>query len=124
MPWTSAKWCACFAIIGRCSQMRICGAEVAIGLNSPRYSTGASGFMSHMSMWEEPPQRKKRMVDFAGFFRGGGIAAAPNAERPKLSPAKPTVDAARNVRRLIIGENRGGGMGIVLLFRVAIALND
>ena len=77
-----------------------------MGLNSPRYSRGASGFMSHMSMCDEPPQRKNRIVDFAGCLRGAAIDV-PNAERPKLNPASPIDDAAMNARRLMLGENSG-----------------
>ena len=41
------------------------GAEVAIGENGPRYSSGALGFMSHVSRCDAPPQRKNRIVDLA-----------------------------------------------------------
>ena len=37
--------------------MSMPGTLVLIGLNSPRYSTGASGFRSYMSMWLGPPFR-------------------------------------------------------------------
>ena len=37
------------------------GAVVLMGRNGPRYSIGASGFISHISMCEEPPQRKNRV---------------------------------------------------------------
>ena len=37
------------------------GTVVATGRNSPRISTGASGFMSHMSRWLGPPLRNTRM---------------------------------------------------------------
>jgi len=42
-----------------------------MGENSPLNSIGASGFMSHMSMWDAPPHRKKRIVDLAGLRRAG-----------------------------------------------------
>ena len=46
-----------FAMRGKCSQMSMPGTFVLIGLNSPRMSTGASGFKSHMSWWGGPPGR-------------------------------------------------------------------
>ncbi len=45
------------AMRGKCSQMRMPGTLVSMGLNSPRMSTGASGLRSHMSMWGGPPGR-------------------------------------------------------------------
>ena len=41
---------------------------VAIGLNSPRISVGASGFMSHMSRWLGPPLRN-RITQASAFGR-------------------------------------------------------
>ena len=41
------------------------GARVAIGLNSPRISAGASGFRSNVSRWLGAPVRKIRITDFA-----------------------------------------------------------
>ena len=49
---------------GRCSQILSPGRRVAIGLNSPRISAGASGFMSNISRWLGPPVRKMRITDF------------------------------------------------------------
>ena len=46
---TSVVRCSHLAIRGRCSQSCTPGSVVAIGVNSPRTSAGASGFMSHMS---------------------------------------------------------------------------
>jgi hypothetical protein len=60
-------------------------------------------------MCDAPPQRKKRMVDFAGRLRGARFAV-PAAELPKLNPASPVADAAMNARRLRAGENSGAGM--------------
>ena len=76
------------------------GAEVAIGWNGPRYSTGASGFMSHMSMCDAPPHRKNRIVDLARppVVSAAGAAAA-RCGLPNCRPANPTPEATRNVRR-------------------------
>ncbi len=60
-PWvidrTIASRSIRFASRGRCSVIRMPGTFVAIGLNSPRTPSGASGFMSQMSMWLGPPKR-------------------------------------------------------------------
>ena len=45
------------ACMGKCSQIWTPGTLVAIGLNSPRNSIGASGLRSYMSMWDGPPPR-------------------------------------------------------------------
>ena len=46
------------ASLGRCSQMWVPGVRVRMGLNSPRTSMGASGFMSKLSCCANPPERK------------------------------------------------------------------
>ncbi len=84
--------------VGRCSQRRTPGAEVAIGLNSPRYSTGASGFMSQVSMCDAPPLSQMRMVDCAGWRRRSTGDAAPT-RLDRCSPVKPRPPATRNARR-------------------------
>ena len=43
-----------------------------MGLNSPRISAGASGFMSNVSRWEGPPFKKMTMHDFAFPKEAGG----------------------------------------------------
>ena len=70
-----------------------------MGWNSPRYSAGALGFMSHMSMWEAPPQRKKRTVDLAVLLRGSA-GWAEEAVLPKGRPKQAAVEAVRKERRL------------------------
>ena len=42
------------------------GTAVAIGSNGPRYSTGASGFMSNVSRWLGPPQSQSTITARAG----------------------------------------------------------
>ena len=41
------------------------GTFVAIGLNSPRYSAGASGFGSKVSRWLGPPARLMKIAEVA-----------------------------------------------------------
>ena len=57
--------CIHLAVLGRCSQICKPGSEVAMGLNSPRTSAGAWGFMSNISIWLGPPSRLNRITDLA-----------------------------------------------------------
>ena len=72
---------------------------MAIGRNAPRYSAGASGFMSQVSIWDAPPHRKNRIVDLAFPGRAADEVVAANAGVPKRSPAKPRLEATKNARR-------------------------
>ena len=45
------------AVSGSSSEKRTPGTAVAIVLNSPRMSSGASGLGSKVSSWEGPPER-------------------------------------------------------------------
>jgi hypothetical protein len=78
-------------------------------LNGPRYSTGAFGLGSKVSMWLSPPLSQKRTTDFAFTGNGPGFpgdktgmtpcARVPGnpADRPQ---GKTDPDIARNTRRL------------------------
>ncbi len=55
------------------------GTEVAIGWNSPRIPTGASGFMSNMSRWLGPPNRLIRITDRIRPERPGELAVCASA---------------------------------------------
>ena len=90
------------------------GTAVAIGANSPRYSTGASGFMSHVSIWLGPPKRK---IMIARFARGRAVAAAAcrasRSGRPR--PSIPSPSPSTNCRRdqscmVVIVTNRPGSV--------------
>jgi len=63
-----------------------------------------------MSMCEAPPQRKNRIVDFAGLRRRSAVSA-PKADFPKGRPKHAAVDAVRNERLLSADENRGEECG-------------
>jgi hypothetical protein len=62
--------------------------------------------MSHISMCDEPPHRKNRIVDLARPPVLPSEAASPVALAVRASPAIPTVDATRKVRRDVIPDNR------------------
>src|SRR5206468_5668005 len=91
---------------GRCSPIWMPGTLVAIGLNSPRTSTGALGLRSYMSMWLGPPASHSRMTDRRGvpFSR----AWARRHSRPgSVSPPSARLPTFRKVRRLTPSQVRG-----------------
>ena len=53
----------CLADSGRCSLIWMPLTLVGIGLNSPRYSAGASGLRSQVSRWLGPPPFQIRMTE-------------------------------------------------------------
>ena len=55
----------CCASRGRCSVICISGTHVEIGLKSPRYSRGASGFISNISILLGPPLRNTIIRDLS-----------------------------------------------------------
>ena len=65
------------ASIGRCSQTRRPGVSAAMGRNSPRCSSGASGLGSKLSICDSPPERKIKTTAFA---RGSPALAGQGAE--------------------------------------------
>src|SRR3954470_22867265 len=71
--------------------------RVAMDLNSPRYSAGASGFMSQVSWWAGPPHMNRTMQAFA--LRGAVDASRRGRPRPKSG----NDPARRNSRRRMIG---------------------
>src|SRR5436309_1224129 len=80
------------------------GTVVAIGLNSPRISTGAAGFMSHMSRWLGPPLRKMRMQASADAACGLAGLSRASRSRGKDSPSMPIAPTCSTWRR----DNRSG----------------
>ena len=93
---------------------------MAIGLNCPRISAGASGFMSNVSMWLAAPVRNTITTDLA--FRGFSVTpAAParqipveaQAERGRIAglnePAAGQDEAVGIGRIMDAGPRRGSG---------------
>ena len=91
-----------FALIGRCSQIWMPGTLVEIGLNSPRYSDGALGFMSQVSIWLGPPRIHRMITDFCrdGDWPLAAAAASRLSNSGNASPAIPSTPAFTNPRRL------------------------
>jgi hypothetical protein len=76
-----------------------------------------------MSMWDDPPQRKKSTVDFAGFARVGAATDEPVValEAPlKPRDARPIVEAVRKARRSMEGRKSGMFMRGGLLLRETV----
>ena len=74
---------------GRCSQIRMPGTAVSIGLNSPRMPSGASGFMSNESCWPSPPLSRITITDFARPTSSFGAEAEADAFRAASRPGRP-----------------------------------
>ena len=73
------------AMPGRCSHTRTPGRAVWMVENSPRYSTGASGFGSRVSCWAGPPHKKIKMQAFA-FPVGARLNSRPCSSEGRLIP--------------------------------------
>lgn len=106
--------CITLAKPGKCSPSIIPGTEDAIGLNSPRISAGASGFISHMSRWLEPPFKKITMQESA---RGLEDVEDRFIEAFKIfgrvNPAIPAAPTVNNCLRLRLFLNKGINVTIV-----------
>src|SRR5262249_7726090 len=68
--------------------------------NSPRYSAGASGLGSHISMWLGPPRIHNRMTELtrAGALGRAAFASA-RSSWGRVMPAAPSAPARRKPRR-------------------------
>src|SRR5262245_34654131 len=93
---------------GKCSQMSRPGTLVRIGLKSPRYSLGASGLRSKVSMWLAPPQSQRTITDF-GLVRGVFASASRRSKLARLKPPRTDAPARRNERRLKVPGQREAG---------------
>src|SRR5688572_28486101 len=74
------------------------GTFVLIGLNAPRYSTGASGLRSNVSMWDGPPFKLMKIAEvaFAPFTSpAAAMRRKPESDRP--APTAPTLRKSRRV---------------------------
>src|SRR5262249_18652973 len=81
--------------------------------NSPRYSIGASGLGSHISMWLGPPRIQRMMADFIplAVLR---FCSARNTSASD-SPAAPRTPALRKPRRSRVRRNSGQPRRVVWL---------
>ena len=105
---------ASLAMRGKCSQICSPGTVVGIGLNSPRYWSGDSGFKSHVSCCAGPPHMNNTMHAFA---RRGGVLTAVDALKNcgNPSPNKLNAPARKNSRRRKAGlKNESIGIGVAM----------
>src|SRR4051812_50105373 len=95
--------------IGSMSDRRMPLTFVGETPNSPRYSTGASGLGSHMSMCDGPPRIHRMMTDGSRppfvFGAETGFDSA-RSSSARLRPAVPSRPARRKDRRAL-GRGRG-----------------
>ena len=91
----------------------------SIGLNGPRMSAGASGFRSNVSNWLGPPNRNRKITDFAFPLVKGAAAFPPRAPsggkaqqpRPANLQQLPPADAGtRRLGKAVDGQHGGVGL--------------
>src|SRR5689334_16944787 len=77
------------------------GTFVPIVPNSPRNSAGASGLVSHMSMWLGPPRIQSSITLLSDLAAAplGASAALALSKLPSDSPAVPSTPACTSPRR-------------------------
>ena len=119
--WSAVAWCrlrmiAILSITRACrgnsSQSSMPGTLVAIGLNSPRNSLGASGFRSYVSMCDGPPPRKTwitavsldRLPRLAALRRRRSRSGSVRARQPQR--ARPGGSSAGSRRRTSHSDRR------------------
>src|SRR5262245_20190629 len=84
---------------GMYSQISMPGTLVRMGLSGPRYSCGASGFMSYVSSWLGPPHIQKRMTEVLREVSAARARARNTSAR--LTPPKASMPTRRNSLRRI-----------------------
>src|SRR5258708_6347560 len=90
------------AHIGSMSDSVMPGTLVGMVPNSPRYSAGALGLGSHISMWLGPPRIHRMMTDGFRLALLGADELARDSCRSRSarpSPAAPSTPALRKLRR-------------------------
>src|SRR4051794_3268 len=77
------------------------GTAVDLTPNSPRYSTGALGLGSHMSMWLGPPRIQRMMTHGSRppLVERDGADASSRSRSERASPEAPSRPALRKLRR-------------------------
>src|SRR6516165_2317173 len=90
---------------GRSSEIDMPGTLVAMGRNSPRTVSGASGFMSHRSIWLGAPALKIRMTDRALLRAVVLPAASARIQSDQNNPRPPRPASPRKRRR--VGRTKG-----------------
>ena len=97
---------------GRYSQISIPGTFVRMGERGPRYSLGASGFMSNVSSWLGPPHIQNRITAVSRELVPASARHANNSASVK--PPRAMVPTRRNSRR---GSGPGQKRGLMRIPR-------
>ena len=92
---------ATFATRGKSSQKCIPGTLVRMGSNSPRISSGASGFGSKVSCCGGPPPRKRIIQDLARPKEPDSFESWLANRSPKETPRHPSPPNRNHSRRLM-----------------------
>src|SRR5207253_2645566 len=111
--WSPVLWCSdrtmenlsvTLACLGYSSVTSKPGTFVLMGFQRPRYSAGASGFMSYMSMWPGPPSNQIRMTDV--FLVAEPEASLARRTWARLADPIPATPAWTKLRRDIPSQYR------------------
>ena len=98
-----------FACSGSSSPTSMPGTFVRIGRKSPRYSLGASGFRSYISMCGGPPGSQTKITDRSSCAATVPAWACNRKMSPSVKPPKPIAPNFSAVRRVIgPGQPRDG----------------
>ena len=91
MERTIASLSQMVAMRGNSSQICMPGTLVLMGLNSPRISTGASGFGSKVSCWGGPPCNQRNITFFAlpKVLPRSGLLEALNCASSNMGRVRP-----------------------------------
>src|SRR6185369_9129601 len=84
---------------GKISEIWKSGDFVEIGLNGPRISAGASGFISNVSSWLGAPRLKIMMAERSSrpITRPAAFAPKKSASEKPIAPSAPTFRKSRRV---------------------------
>src|SRR6185437_8453047 len=79
------------------------GTLVSIAPNGPRYSTGARGLGSQVSMWPGPPLSQNRTTLLSAADERTAPSARNRAKSASVRPPAPSAPAVRKLRRETAG---------------------
>src|SRR5262245_40841528 len=99
---------------GNMSDSRMPGTFVRMVPNSPRYSAGASGLGSHMSMWLGPPRIHRMMTELRRVAAAEFACASWRNSSASDRPALPSTPALTKPRRLSRSSRRNSGQPMEL----------
>src|SRR5690242_11091899 len=84
------------------------GTLVSIAPNGPRYSAGARGLGSQVSMWPGPPLSQNRITLLPAADERTAPSARRRAKSARVNPPTPSAPAVRKLRR---EKERGNAAG-------------